>query len=63
MLELSEHPKSVRTMLSHSNIAITLDLYSHVSLKLEKKAAERLNNALVEKTTSTSIKRRKRNEG
>lgn len=46
MLELGEHPKTVQTMLGHSNIAMTLDLYSHVSLELERRAAARLNEAL-----------------
>jgi len=46
MLELGESPKTVQTMLGHSRVAITLDLYSHVSLELEKKAAAKLNAAL-----------------
>jgi integrase len=33
-------------MLGHSSIAITLDIYSHVSLDLEKQAAATLNAAL-----------------
>jgi integrase len=43
MLELGESPKTVQSMLGHSSIAITLDIYSHVSLDLEKRAAARLN--------------------
>ena len=46
MLELGESPKTVQTMLGHSRDAITLDIYSHVSLELEKKAAAKLNAAL-----------------
>ena len=46
MLELGESPKTVQTMLGHSRVAITLDIYSHVSLELEKKAAAKLNAAL-----------------
>lgn len=46
MLELGESPKTVQTMLGHSNIAITMDLYSHVSLELEKRAMARLGKAL-----------------
>jgi integrase len=46
MLELGESPKTVQTMLGHSRVAITLDLYSHVSLELEQKAAAKLNAAL-----------------
>ncbi len=46
MLELGESPKTVQTMLGHSRVSITLDTYSHVSLELEKKAADKLNAAL-----------------
>src|SRR5262245_60554242 len=46
MLELGESPKTVQTMLGHSSVSITLDIYSHVSLELEKRAASRLNAAL-----------------
>jgi integrase len=34
-------------MLGHSRIAMTLDIYSHVSLDLEKQAAAKLNAALM----------------
>jgi integrase len=46
MLELGEAPKTVQTMLGHTKISTTLDIYSHVSLDLEKKAAARLNAVL-----------------
>ncbi|TDA67706.1 MAG: site-specific integrase [Clostridia bacterium] len=46
MLELGESPKVVQQMLGHSQIAVTLDIYSHVSLDLERKAAARLNEVL-----------------
>jgi integrase len=36
MLELRESPKTVQTMLGHSRVAITLDIYSHVRVELEK---------------------------
>jgi len=36
----------VQTILEHSQVAITLDIYSYVSLELEKKAAAKLNAAL-----------------
>jgi integrase len=47
MLELGESPKTVQAMLGHSRVAITLDIYSHVSLELEKRAAARLNAVLL----------------
>lgn len=46
LLEQGVSPKVVQTMLGHSSIAITLDIYSHVSLDLEKQAAATLNAAL-----------------
>ena len=36
MLELGEYPKVVSEMLGHSSVAITLDLYSHVTPTLQK---------------------------
>jgi integrase len=46
MLELGEAPKTVQTMLGHTKISTTLDIYSHVSLDLEKRAAANLNAVL-----------------
>ena len=46
LLEQSVSPKVVQTMLGHSRIAMTLDIYSHVGLDLEKQAAAKLNAAL-----------------
>ena len=43
MLEQGVSPKVVQTMLGHSSIGVTLDVYSHVSLELEKQAAAKLN--------------------
>jgi integrase len=43
LLEQGESPKVVQTLLGHSNITITLGIYSHVSLELEKRAAATLN--------------------
>jgi site-specific recombinase XerD len=46
MLELGESPKTVQTMLGHASITTTLDIYSHVSLELERRAATKLSDAL-----------------
>ena len=46
MLELGESPKTVQTIPGHSRIAVTLDIYSHVSLDPEKRAAARFDEAL-----------------
>ena len=43
MLELGESPKVVSTLLGHSSIKVTLDVYSHVSLELEKRAMAKLD--------------------
>jgi integrase len=46
MLELGEAPKVVQSMLGHTKISTTLDIYSHVSLDLERQAAAKLNALL-----------------
>jgi integrase len=46
MLELGEAPKVVQSMLGHTKISTTLDIYSHVSLDLERQAAAKLNAVL-----------------
>ncbi len=40
------HPKIVSEMLGHSTIAITLDLYSHVTPTMQRDAARAMNNLL-----------------
>lgn len=52
MLEQGEHPKVVSTLLGHARIGITLDLYTHVSLEVEQRAMQRLNQALEGPSTS-----------
>lgn len=39
-------PKVVQTLLGHSSFAVTLDIYSHISLDLEKQATAQLDAAL-----------------
>lgn len=46
MLTLGEHPKVVQEQLGHSRIAVTMDVYSHVSPHLQAEAARRLNALL-----------------
>src|SRR5712691_10092345 len=46
LLEQGVSPKVVQTMLGHSDIGTTLNIYSHVSLDLEKQAAATLNAVL-----------------
>jgi integrase len=40
------HPKVVQEMLGHSSVAITMDLYSHVTPSLQTEAAQRLDAIL-----------------
>jgi hypothetical protein len=44
---LRAHGDLARGGLGHSRIAMTLDIYSHVSLDLEKQAAVKLNTVLM----------------
>jgi integrase len=46
LLALGESHKAVQTMLGHANISITLGIYSHISLDLERQAAAKLDAAL-----------------
>jgi integrase len=46
LLALGKNPKTVQTLLGHSRIGITLDIYSHVSLDLETRAVAKLTAAL-----------------
>ena len=43
MLSRGIHPKVASEMLGHSNIAITLDLYSHVSATMQRDAARTMD--------------------
>ena len=40
------HAKVVSEMLGHSNIGITLDLYSHVLPNMQRAAADAMSKAL-----------------
>lgn len=40
------HPKVVSERLGHSQIAVTMDLYSHVSLPMQQEAVQKLDNLL-----------------
>ena len=46
LLEQGVHPKMVSAMLGHSTIAITLDLYSHVTDTMHKDATAAMQNIL-----------------
>lgn len=46
MLGRGVHPKIVSEMLGHSTIAITLDLYSHVTPSMQRQAADALDELM-----------------
>lgn len=48
MLSRGVHPKMASEMLGHSTIAITLDLYSHVTANMQREAADAINAALAD---------------
>lgn len=43
LLEANEHPKVVQEILGHSDIAMTLNTYSHVMPEIKKAAAKKIN--------------------
>ena len=46
MLKAGVHPRIVQERLGHSTIAVTLDIYSHVSPGLQEAAAKRFDDIL-----------------
>ena len=46
MLKQGTHPKIVQERLGHSTIAMTLDVYSHVTPGLQEAAAENFDKLL-----------------
>ncbi len=46
MLANGEHPKIVQERLGHANINITMGRYSHVSMDMQREAADRLDRLL-----------------
>jgi integrase len=46
LFEIGESPKTVQTLLGHSRISVTMDIYAHVSFETEAKAVARLTAAL-----------------
>jgi integrase len=52
LLSVGVHPKVVQEILGHSQISITMDVYSHVLPGMQQEAMSRLNDALREGTTS-----------
>jgi len=56
MLRANIHPKIVSERLGHANIAITLDLYSHVSPGLQEAAALKFEDVMTDSRSSSDGK-------
>ena len=56
MLKQGVHPKIVQERLEHSNIAITLDTYSHVTAGLQEAAAKSFDQAFLLSYNDTANK-------
>ena len=50
LLEAGIHPKVVSERLGHSNIATTMDIYSHVLPDLEEAAAQAIDERLARRS-------------
>ena len=50
MMGRGVHPKVVSEMLGHSQVSITLDLYSHVTPTMQQEATAAMDSLLVQKT-------------
>jgi integrase len=46
MLANGEHPKIVQERVGHSDISMTLNRYSHVTMGMQRDATERLERLL-----------------
>ncbi len=50
MLSMGVHPKVVQELLGHSQISITMDIYSHVLPSMQQDAMEKMNTLLQKRT-------------
>jgi integrase len=55
LLSMGVHPKIVQEILGHSNVNITLNVYSHVLPSMQKGAIDMLNSAFEEKEGGISF--------
>ena len=46
LLSLGVHPKVVQELLGHTQISMTMDIYSHALPTMQKEAMEKLNRKL-----------------
>jgi integrase len=47
LLSLGVHPKVVQELLGHTQISVTMDIYSHVLPSMQQDAVSRLNSLLL----------------
>ena len=57
MLKQNIHPKVVQERLGHSDISMTLKIYSHVMPSMQEEAAEKLNKLLTPMDVSQELKK------
>ncbi len=57
MLAAGVHPKMVSEALGHSTVAITIDIYSHVTPGLQETAAKQLDSVLPAGVSSAARER------
>jgi len=55
LLSMGVHPKIVQEILGHSNVGITLNVYSHVLPSMQKDAMDMLHNAFMEQTADNKM--------
>jgi len=60
LLEEGTHPKVVQDLLGHSTIAMTLDLYSHVTPRLQEEATARMQELLFDTRSTTKSRRQQK---
>jgi integrase len=60
LLEEDTHPKIVQDLLGHSTIAMTLDLYSHVTPRLQDEATAKLQQMLFDTGPDTPANKKNR---
>jgi integrase len=51
LLELGEHPKVVQERLGHKDISVTMDMYMHVTMTLQKQTADQFSAMMDEHST------------
>lgn len=51
LLELGEHPKVVQERLGHKDISVTMDMYTHVTMTLQKQTADQFGALMDEHST------------